>query len=376
MSTDNKLTVFAAGNGDTIMIEAHGKTILTDIHYRKTQAEDEENDQVPDFAPDIRAACPDDRLHVFLLTHPDKDHTHGFEELFHAGKPGDWTRHPKEGEPKILVEEIWCSPYAVNPHYVSNEAEPILDEIKRRHKLRGTADGELAGNRLKVMDMGGATSGAVVSGLSWRLLAPTKDEWDIPEAEKDEMPTSSNPTSLVIRWKVTVDGKDNLILLGGDSTVEIWERIDEEIHADTPDELSWHVLVAPHHCSRRSLGHVDDSEDDDFTESEGAMRALGEMRGKGFVVSSSKRVNHLKNPPPSQQAKNRYLKILADGEEVDDDVRRRFICTGGDVDNDKPTHAVFHLTGGGTTRAQKRKAPAVIGAAAATSSVGRGGGYG
>ncbi|HIJ61929.1 MAG TPA: hypothetical protein HPQ04_04480 [Rhodospirillaceae bacterium] len=378
VSADSKLTIFAAGNGDTIMIEAHGKTILTDIHYRRSQAEDEDNDRVPDFAPDIRAACPDDRLHVFVLTHPDKDHTYGFEVLFHTGVPGSWNRYPKDGEPKILVDEIWCSPYSVNPHYVTEHAKPLLDEIKRRHKLQGTTDGMLAGNRLTVMDMEGTTSGSVVPGLSWRLLAPTKPEWDIPKAPEGEPRTSSNPTCLVIRWKVTVDGKDNLILLGGDSTVETWERIGEEIHAKTPDDLAWHILVAPHHCSRHSLGWVeDDTKDNDFQESEGALRALGEMRGKGFVVSSSKRVNHLKSPPPSQQAKNRYLKILADGGEVDGAVRKRFICTGGDADTDKPIHAVFNLTGGGTTRRQKPKAPAIVGGVGAgSSSVGRGGGYG
>jgi len=54
MQGDNKLTIFACGNGDSIMIEALNKTILTDINYRTEQAEDEDNNQVPDFAPDIR----------------------------------------------------------------------------------------------------------------------------------------------------------------------------------------------------------------------------------------------------------------------------------------------------------------------------------
>jgi hypothetical protein len=99
MRGDNKLTAFASGNGDTVLIEAHRKTILTDIHYRQDGAEDDDNDEVPDFAPDIRAACPDHHLSIFVLTHPDKDHLGRAEAIFHLGPPTAWDPDPMEGEP-------------------------------------------------------------------------------------------------------------------------------------------------------------------------------------------------------------------------------------------------------------------------------------
>lgn len=292
MRGENKLTVFASGNGDTIMIEAHSQTILTDIHYRRDQAEDPENDRVPDFAPDLRAACPDDHLHLFVLTHPDKDHLGGWSELFHSGKPESWVADPEDGEPKIIVDEIWCTPYAVNPHYVTDPARPLIDEIKRRNKLRGTMEGQKKGNRLVVMDTSNHSNGSIVTGLEWRLLAPTPNEWDIPKAADDETPTSSNPTSIVMQWTVTVNGGKNLIFLGGDASVEVIERIDREVRKKNPDHVAWHILVALHHCSRRSIGRVwnDGHTDEEFEESDAALEALGEQRGEGFVVSSSKRV--------------------------------------------------------------------------------------
>jgi beta-lactamase superfamily II metal-dependent hydrolase len=377
MRGDNKLTVFASGNGDSIMIEAYRKTVLTDVHYRQAGAEDEENDDIPDFAPDILSACPNHHLDVFVLTHPDKDHLGGADAIFHFGPPHNWNPDPDDGEPKIIIDEIWCSPYAVNPHYVTDHAKPLIDEIKRRNGLRGTASGTENGNRLVVMDTSTHQTGSVVSGLEWRLLAPTRAEWNIPKAAEDETPTSSNPTSLVIRWTVTVGGGKNLILLGGDATVDVMERIEQEVHACDADNLAWHVLVALHHCSRRSLGRVmnDGETDEEFEESERALKALGEQRGDGFVVSSSKQIVRGAQTPPSFHAKNRYLRILARGANVTDAERKRFLCTGGDTDNDTPTPVIFNLTAGGPTLSQKPKASAIIGPAG-SSSVGRGGGDG
>src|SRR3954469_11922729 len=48
MRGDNRLTAFASGCGDTILIEAHHKVVLTDIHYRRASCEDEENEEAPD----------------------------------------------------------------------------------------------------------------------------------------------------------------------------------------------------------------------------------------------------------------------------------------------------------------------------------------
>lgn len=378
MCGDNKLTAFASGNGDTVLIEAHRKTILTDIHYRQNGAEDDDNDEVPDFAPDIRAACPNHHLSIFVLTHPDKDHLGGAEAIFHLGPPGAWDPDPRDGEPKIIMDEIWCSPYAVDPHYVTEQSEPMINEIKRRYKLRGTPEGAKDGNRLVVMDASTHPSGAVVPGLiEWRLLAPMPAERDIPEAPEGESPTSSNPTSLVIRWTVTVGGARNYILIGGDATVEVLERIERQIHRKAPDDLAWHILLALHHCSRRSIGRVynDNHDDEEFEESDAALKALGEQRGNGYVISSSRRVKCAGSTPPSFHAKNRYLKILAGAGEVTDAVRARFLCTGGNEDGDKPEHVIFHLTAAGPTKPQRPKSAAIV-AGVGTSSVGRGGGYG
>ena len=131
----NKITVFASGNGDSVLLQAHGRTVMTDINYRASLCQDEDNKEAPDFAPEIRTACPEDHLDVFVLTHPDKDHLAGFGELFHLGKSEDWDDDPEEGEVKIIVDEIWCSPYSANPHYTTDASKPVIDEIKATQEV-------------------------------------------------------------------------------------------------------------------------------------------------------------------------------------------------------------------------------------------------
>ena len=244
----NRITFFACDNGDASLIEAHGLTIMTDINYRQSEIE---KDPARDFAPEIRKACNDGRLSVFVLTHPDEDHLRGFDEVFHLGKPDDRDEDPDEGDVRIIVNEIWCSPYAVDPNYKTEVSKPVLKEIARRKRLAGTDEGKKDGNRLRVMSAADGATEKLTSGVEWRLLAPTEEEADIPKAEAGASENSSNPSSLVIQWNVTVGSKTSKVILGGDSTVEIWERI----HQDYGEEqVNWHILLAPHHCSRHSMG--------------------------------------------------------------------------------------------------------------------------
>src|SRR5690606_1734760 len=141
-----------------------------------------------------------------------------------------------------------------------------VDEIKRRKALIGTLDGDRGGNRLVIMDTATHTSGKIADSFEWRLLAPTPAEWDIPNTDP---PTSSNPTSLVIQWTVTRGWGDNKILILGDTSVDVLERLEKDVQQKNPEHIAWHVLIAPHHCSRRSIGRVwnGGSIDEEFEES-------------------------------------------------------------------------------------------------------------
>lgn len=370
----HKVSFFASGNGDSILLEAGGTTIMTDIHYCRGNA-DPNNDEKPDFAPKIREACTGNKLDLFVLTHPDKDHVRGAGDIFHLGKPDDWDDDPDEGDPLILIKEIWCSPYAANGAYETDESKPLLDEIKRRKKLMGTEEGKKDGNRLAIRSVDDETVSGTIGNAHWRVLSPTKAEADIPKPKEGEERESCNRTSLGIQWTVNVWGKANKILLLGDATVAVLERIHDKIFTKDPDALDWHVLLAPHHCSRRSLGTVSNpGEDEEFEESRKALDALGRQQGNGFVVSSSRKFGRGATPP-STHARNRYYKILArtdDLTKVTEEDRKRFLVTGGNSKS-SPEHVVFDLTLLGPSL---QAAPKAVATPMVASSVGRGGGYG
>ncbi len=361
--TKQQITFYACGNGDSSLIEAHDRTIMTDINYRANDAQDDKNVDVPDFAPLIREACSDDYLDLFVLTHPDEDHLRGFGEIFHLGKPEDRDSDPDEGDTKILVNEIWCSEYSANPNYTTDMSKPVLDEIKRRKNLIG-AESQKDGNRLVVISATDAALMTYCGGIDYRVLAPNASEADIPKAKENEPKNSSNPSSLVIQWSFTVGQRVSKVVLGGDSTVEVWERLSSE-YAD--ECLDWHILLSPHHCSRHSMGRK--LSETSFEYSNDAISGLNHPIGaSAHVVASCRTFGD--DHPPHPEARDRYYKILAKGKAITDETKSRFLITDGSS-SQKPEHVKFRFTSNGPARA------AAVGAASfATPSSSGGGGYG
>jgi len=348
MSQTTKIKFFPVNNGDTTLIEVGGYTVLTDFHYRVEC--DEEDGEAYDFAPELRQACKRTNgrheLDVFVLTHPDKDHLTGFGQLLHLGSPDDYDANPDEDEALILVKEMWVSPYSIDPNYTTDDSKPVIDEIRRRSDLRDTSAGDKDGNRLKVLSMDGTeTQGSLGNKLTWQLLAPTEEEADIPppdDEDEDIPPPSSNDSSLVIRWSLLEGGQRADLLLGGDATVEVWDRLWGD-YKKTPAMLGWHIFLAPHHCSRGVMARKNE-ETDEYVYSQNALDALGQVQGDGFVVSSSKPIKRNDDNPPSWEAKQKYLDILRKGSPNDPDAR---FINPETHNNEKPATVVFELTASG-----------------------------
>jgi hypothetical protein len=340
----NNLTYFPVGNGDTVLIELDKKTILTDMNYRDSAADPDQDDY--DFAPDLQKAClvssKNYRLSLFVLTHPDADHLRGFATLFYCGDPDKYKDRKAADEKLILIEEMFISPYAEQPNYETDESKPVFKEINRRLALRGEPDGDKDGNRIKTLDTESEhRTGSLTPNISWELIAPTPTEADIQDEEGSEEHASSNDSSLVIRWTLKMNGGVTRALIAGDATVEVWDRIWKDYKKKT-DQLKRHILLAPHHCSRGAMARKQD--DDTYEYSDDALQALEQFDGDGFVVSSSKEIKRNDDNPPSWEAKQKYLGILKTAKEKGHE--ERFLNPDTHKD-DKPEPVVFDLTSSG-----------------------------
>jgi len=322
-----QVTFFPVDNGDTTLIEADDICILTDLNIRK-QSEDEDDDDFYDLADDLRQTFVADigyRLNLFVLTHPDIDHCRGFDSFFFTGNPKDYGGE----DDQVLIEELWVSPYMLDPKYATDDSQPVFDEVKRRYELLGDDLANADGNRIKVLHTDcEEVSGEINPYLSWELLSPTDDECDIDEDE------SSNSTSLVIRWTFTRSGKETKVILGGDSTVGNWERIRKD---NCDEELQYNILLAPHHCSRHTLGH---GKDDEFEFSDDAVSALSQTKDAAFIVLSARDFGE--DTPPNPDARDKYIEILFQD-------KKRLLHTATHEDKDKKISPIkFEIDASGT----------------------------
>lgn len=375
----NRVTFFPVGNGDTTLIEANDKTILTDINYRCDRYTDRFRSSIDancsignaatlgyeeaskpfewvyyDFALDLQYACyhssyrsnREYRLSLFVLTHPDQNNLTGFDKLFYQGDPAEFEDRPREDDKLILIEEMWINACFADSKFETDESKPLFQEIKRRLNLQGSKESELNGNRICILE---ATSSAGLvktfsRNIEAHVLSPVQKEGEISKAASGEDQADVNDSSLVIRWTVKVFGGVNRILLGGDATVEVWDRIWQNYKNDV-DKLSWQILLAPNHCSIDAMARK--NKEGKYEYSENALNALSQVEGDGFVVSSSEEIKHNDNVLPSWEAKQKYLEILKDADEsrfLNPDTRANAPLLYSQRQDYKPESVEFNLT--------------------------------
>jgi len=336
-----KISFFPVGNGDMTLIELEsGRKILIDINIRV--AADDPNDETLDVAEMLRKRLKRDSngrpyVDVMLLSHPDEDHCRGLAKHFHLGVPEEWS----EKTNKIFIRELWSSPMvfrrASKNYTLCDDAKAFNKEAKRRvKKFREECD-VIDGERILILgeDENGKTDDledilvrvdetfSQINGqhdwsISARLLAPLPKDDD-----EQEEKLSKNKSSTIIQFSISEE--QCFFLTGGDAEVEIWEKLWQR-HQYRADWLSYDILLAPHHCSWRSLSY--DSWSDKGKNAEvckDARRALAQAKTGATVVSSSKPVKAEDSDPPCIRAKCEY-------EDITSTKRGSFKCVGDSSD--------------------------------------------
>ena len=348
---------FPVGDGDMTLIRlASGKTILIDIHIRN-DADNENKDDYPDVARMLkdrleRDANNGNRLYVdaFILSHPDRDHCGGLQRHFHLGAPSTWKEAEENEQEKIFIHEMWSSPLTFRRMKKDDgnlvpDAEAWKKEAKRRVELakKGEDGASDPGNMVKIIgeDRDHKTDGVehlVVRvgervneicgetdpSFSALLLSPKL----VSKKDADEL-AGKNNSSIVMQIRLSPnegnleDKSATVFLTGGDAEIDIWKRIWNR-NQDATENLSYHVLQTPHHCSLSVLSY-DKYNDQNGTKGKGekckideeAHSALSQTETGAYIVASSEE--------PEEKTGKDFAKRHY--ESIANDANGTFLCT-------------------------------------------------
>jgi len=365
----NAITFFPVGNGDMSLIRLGDDfTLLVDCNFKEEATENCPVVMTDDLFEMLPKEGGKPYVDAFMLTHPDQDHCLGAEKYLHLDRPDSYDDNPEKGErKKIFVRELWSSPLIFRrleklckdskKEELCDDALAIWEEARRRvrafkdAKASSLEDMDL-GDRIRIIGDDLKNEGvdplegldgihypreAVIQILNsygecifeGGVRAPLTAETD----EDEELLTKNN-SSIVMQIKVYPDGSEmpNWLLFGGDASVEVWKRLNDDYGDELKEKLGYEILLAPHHCSWSVFATSSDDEAD-----EKAHEALEQKRGNAKIVSSSKPIKDDDNNPPSHKAKLEYMNIL-------NQAVGRFFCTGSYKTEDEPLPLTFKLT--------------------------------
>ena len=330
----------ANGDSTTIVINSE-KLIQIDVNHLETS----ENDDEPTWSviDELVAGLPkkNDRpyLSVFVLTHPDEDHCRGFSKLLE----------------EVDIGELWFTPriFLEYKKDLSDSAKAFKEEAERRVGATIKAKGDPgAGDRIRVFGYASLIEEDNFRDFPKdRLVVPgneltTVDEDDVSQEFrafahspfKDDIEGERNDTSLGLQITIYEGDEDLRALLLGDLKYPAVQHIFDVSEAN---DVSWNVLLAPHHCSKSVMYWQDDG-DDEETVKQDILDAIDSASKKlNQIVSSSNPIpssNKKGDNPPHAKAKKRY-----------EEVTTNFVCTMENPSEDNPEPVVAKLCDGQIT---------------------------
>jgi len=333
----SQIKYYPVGNGDTtlISIEENGYTtnILVDCNIRDSSKGNTNADQYDVHADLLKVLKKKTHngikdvpyVDVFVLTHGDDDHLHGFKDHFYQGDPASYKQSNKDKN-EILVEVLWFSPMVMGTP--GNDDERCFNkEARRRIDLHCNKKEtrKNAGNRIVVIGDNGHEKlddiddlvhfypGDVVKRFNDRdlktfsIFIHSPYQKDLKDEEVDK-----NKVSLVFQARfhnaASKDGFATLAMFGGDSNYEAWDTILKKTkkHGNDTKEhaLKWDLFMAPHHCSWTYFGA--DSENDEEA-AKSSLEALDYKRGTAKVIASCREIKDEEPNPPHYRAYKEYV---------------------------------------------------------------------
>ncbi len=333
MFDEQSVYFWPVGTGDSTTFVIRPDEIIFQVDLRHSQkSEDDETDCAPiiDYLEEhLPKVDGHPYLSAFAITHPDKDHIQGFEELLK----------------RVTVGELWFSPrifreHDDDPKSLSDDAKAFRDEAHRRVTATVEAGGDPgAGNRVRIVGWDDLLDEEHYLGFPLEFFSVPGDSvesidgYDLTgefrafihgpfKQGSDEDVGDRNDTSLAMQVTFGADPSAGGVLLFGDHKYPVIRKIFDITKMNVNEvNLRWQVLLAPHHCSKSAMYQV---EDDKEVCKWDILADLEEYQiGTGYIVASSNSIpssNKDGDNPPHAKAKARYQELATGG----------FVCTHDD----------------------------------------------
>ena len=378
----NQIKYYPVDNGDQTLISidenSYVTNILVDCNIRETSkgtGNQLQYDVKADLLKSLQVRKVNDvenvkYVDIFILTHGDDDHLHGFEANFYQGDPENYKKRNKDND-EFLIDVLWFTPMIMGT--ATNDDERCFNkEARRRIKLHQekSSKKDLPGNRIVIigydaseklegLDLVRKVPGDVVSRFNNRDLATfsifihSPYQKDLTDEEVDK-----NRVSLVFqaRFKAHKLSSDfsTLAMFGGDADHVAWKTIIEKTRRYGNDKkqqaLTWDLFMACHHCSWTFFN--DTKQEDHPIPMKTSLEMLDCRRGIAKVIASCKEILNNTDNPPHYKAKSEYVKKVGDS---------NFLNTATAIKVGKtPQPIVFEISTSGPIRAKKSEGTAQV----------------
>lgn len=347
---DRGLVYWPVGNGDSTTVTL-GEDVVLQVDLNDQTLEEDENGGDDDDSPyepvveRLKELLPqrdgDPYLSTFVLTHPDKDHVLGFDEL----------------QETVEIGEIWHTPRIFDKYEDDNDlcpdAKAFREECDRRRKRVMESNGEVdAGDRVRVIghdELFESNERYEDFPDDWKgIPGESLHEVDGENVEerfeafihapfKDQGESERNRSSLALQVALHSQNEENTLkgLFFGDLAYATLERIIDKTREEDNDEyLGWHALLSPHHCSKKAMYQREDGEDILQKDPELLEELEEEQLSPAYIVASASPpfTDEEDSNPPHKKARNRYEERVESG---------NFLCT--QQHGEEPTRIEFEV---------------------------------
>lgn len=376
------LKIYPVENGDTTLIKLDDNTTIQIDCKLRVGAEDPDDDSKFDVKADLLKEVQNNGkypfINTFILTHPDKDHCHGFGNHYFQGDPKDYKKANLDNN-EVVINELWVTSILFTTDQ-SDDANAVRNEANRRIKLWDSNDPakDLPGNRIvlvgydangKFKNVPNYVPGTMVTKFDGNstinfeafVHAPFKDDLVTCKAEGDR-----NSASIVLQlvFKNDILKEVAHVLMGGDADHYNWKEVlhQSKIHGNLK-ALQFDVFLAPHHCSWTYFNDTPYDNDVNKVAKTYSIEILQQQKDGAYIVASSRKIVNAKPNPPHYAAMTEYVNQLK--------TKANFINTAILPNENAPEPIVFVIDSYGISLAEsdteKKKKIAAALAVASTS---------